>query len=300
MPPSIEVFGEALVTECRRRLFGEYLPRLRKCLGHLTDDEIWRRPNGNTPSVGNLVLHLCGNARQWIVAGLGGEKDSRERAKEFSERGPIPALELLRRLEETMAEVEIALGGVDPKRLLEVRRVQGFEESGLSILVHVVEHFSYHVGQVTYVVKSLKDIDLAYYAGVDLNRLESGPPAFPERVFKSHRPEFLPGGRPSKGVEAEEFVLRREENRSAVPGAPAGLLLLHDLQEVARDFRRGDQSQDPDRIALELAVLKLLPQDRKSRRTSQVRELAGGREPDPPIGEIQELLDLGRAFIGVS
>jgi uncharacterized damage-inducible protein DinB len=40
----------------------------------------------------------------------------------------------------------------------------------LSILVHVVEHFSYHTGQIAYAVKAGKDLDLGFYRGVDLNR----------------------------------------------------------------------------------------------------------------------------------
>ncbi|NIR47590.1 DUF1572 domain-containing protein [candidate division KSB1 bacterium] len=166
----VQTFGQVLIVECERRLFDESLPRLKKCLSLLTEDEIWFRPNDETVSVGNLVLHLCGNVRQWIMSGLGGAKDTRERSKEFSEQGPLPMGQLERRLEETMAEVRRVLRELDPTTLLEKRPVQAFEESGISILVHVVEHFSYHVGQITYFVKSTKGVDLQYYQGVDLSK----------------------------------------------------------------------------------------------------------------------------------
>ncbi|MCB0557948.1 MAG: hypothetical protein H6573_01880 [Lewinellaceae bacterium] len=65
-------------------------------------------------------------------------------------------------------EVETVLRTVDSNGLLRPRKVQTFEETGLSILVHVAEHFSYHVGQVTYYVKIRKDIDLAYYGNIPL------------------------------------------------------------------------------------------------------------------------------------
>ena len=162
-------FGRALIEETKRRLFRDSQPRIHKCLAQLTEEEIWERPNAETVSVGNLVLHLCGNVRQNILHGLGGAPDHRRRALEFSEPGPIPAAELLRRLDELMAEVDAALDRIDPASLLEIRRVQGFDESGLSILVHVVEHFSYHVGQMTWFVKSRKAVDMGYYAGMDLN-----------------------------------------------------------------------------------------------------------------------------------
>jgi uncharacterized damage-inducible protein DinB len=116
------------------------------------------------------VLHLCGNVRQWIGSGLGGAADGRDRAAEFSERGPIPKADLLARLEGVLAEADQVLDRLDPETLLQKRPVQAFEESGLSILVHVVEHFSYHTGQITTFIKTRKNVDLGYYAGIDLNQ----------------------------------------------------------------------------------------------------------------------------------
>jgi uncharacterized damage-inducible protein DinB len=161
--------GAALLQECRRRLFDESLPRIRKCLAELTVEEIWARPNEQTVSAGNLVLHLAGNVRQYVLATLGGVPDVRERQKEFDEPGPLPTAELLGRLEKAMAEVSTVLDRIDPSTLLQTHRVQGFVESGLSILVHVVEHFSYHTGQIAYIVKSRKNVDLGFYRGRNLN-----------------------------------------------------------------------------------------------------------------------------------
>lgn len=163
-------WARAVIDECERRLFDESLPRLKKSLSCLTQQEIWYRPNPKTVSVGNLVLHLCGNVRQWIISGLGGAPDTRERSKEFSEKGPVPTNELVQRLEETMSEVREVLHNLHHVSLLEKRPVQVFEESGIAILIHVVEHFSYHVGQITYFVKSTKAIDLQYYKGTDLSK----------------------------------------------------------------------------------------------------------------------------------
>ena len=168
--PTVEAFARALVAECGRRLLKESLPRLKKCLAQLTPEEIWYRPNVETVSVGNLVLHLNGNVRQWILSGLGGAPDTRERAKEFSEPGPLPTDELLARIESTLEEACAVLRQLDPATLLEKRSVQVFEETGLAILVHVVEHFSYHVGQITYFVKSTKAVDLQYYGDLDLEK----------------------------------------------------------------------------------------------------------------------------------
>lgn len=163
-------FGRELIHACEHRMLGEAVPRLRKCLTQLSEEEIWRRPNAETVSVGNLVLHLCGNVGQWIIHSLGGAPDHRDRDSEFAERGPIPKEELFRRVAETIDRVHRIFETIDPSSLTEMHRVQGHDVSGIAILVHVVEHFSYHVGQITYVVKSTKAVDMGYYAGVDLNQ----------------------------------------------------------------------------------------------------------------------------------
>lgn len=170
MDATNDALAVALIHEVRRRLFTECVPRLKTCVSLLTDDELWYRPNAETVGVGNLVLHLCGNVRQWMLSGLGGQPDTRQRQAEFDEPGPIPASELLQRLDGVMAEVAILLDHLTPRQLLDVRRVQGFDETGIAILIHVTEHFSYHVGQITYAVKSRKGIDVGYYKGIDLGR----------------------------------------------------------------------------------------------------------------------------------
>jgi len=161
--------GPAFIQQCERQLFELSLSRLKKCLALSSEEEIWFRPNTATVAIGNLVLHLCGNVQQWIVSGLGGAPDVRERAKEFSEQGPLPTAELLERLEKTMAEAKAVLQSLDPARLLDKRTVQGFEETGVSLLLHAVEHFSYHVGQIIYIVKSKHAVDTKYYEGQDLD-----------------------------------------------------------------------------------------------------------------------------------
>lgn len=158
----------AFIAEIKRRLFEESVVRLKKCLAELTDEQIWYRPNTASNSVGNLVLHLHGNVRQWVVAGLGKNEDVRERQEEFDEQGPVPVAKMLADMGQLMVEVDTILDNTTAADLLDIRDVQGFQESGMSILVHITEHFSYHVGQMTYIVKMLKAKDMGYYDGHDL------------------------------------------------------------------------------------------------------------------------------------
>lgn len=165
----MEQYRDLLVREVRRRLGEENVPRIKKCLAELTTEEIWYRPNENSNSVGNLVLHLCGNVRQWLLSGLGGYTDNRRRQQEFDERGPFPTSILLRHLDELMEEVDKVLNRLTAEQLLQPVEIQGFMETGVSVLVHVIEHFSYHTGQITYYVKWRKNINTAYYGGINLD-----------------------------------------------------------------------------------------------------------------------------------
>ncbi len=162
-------FHQLFIKEVKRRLIDEGKSRLTTCLNMLTEEEIWHRPNANSNSVGNLVLHLCGNVRQWLVSGLGGAPDTRRRQLEFDEKGPIPTETLLNLLDSTLCEADEVLDRLSDEQLLKPVTIQGFEENGISVLVHVVEHFSYHVGQVTYFVKLTKNRQTNYYDGLDLD-----------------------------------------------------------------------------------------------------------------------------------
>jgi uncharacterized damage-inducible protein DinB len=169
-PPLDQQLCKAFLDEVRRRLVEESVGRLRKCIAMLSEEEIWFRPNEHTVSIGNLVLHLCGNLRQWVLAGLAHQPDNRVRRLEFEERGPLPTTDLMEQLDAVIRDVDHFLSSVTPAMLVQCHRVQGFEESGMAILIHVTEHFSYHVGQITYAVKSRKNVDTRYYDGVDLNK----------------------------------------------------------------------------------------------------------------------------------
>lgn len=158
-----EEFCDALIAETRRRLFEESIPRIEKCLELLTEDEIWYKANANSNSVGNIILHLCGNVRQWIGAGLGKLPKVRQRDEEFSTKGGFTKKEILEKLKQVQEMSESILSKITHEDLLAIHEVQVYQESGLSILVHVTEHFSYHVGQITYFVKAKKDLDTKYY-----------------------------------------------------------------------------------------------------------------------------------------
>ncbi len=153
----------AFIEHTRTKLMADYLPKIRQCIETLSEEDIWWRPNEMSNSIGNILLHLCGNIRQWIVHGVAGEKDVRERPLEFTETAPIPKRDLLQQLEQILKEADHILSEFEGDRLLMPRTVQGFEETYFTVIFHVVEHFAQHLGQVTYITKMRKNVDLRYF-----------------------------------------------------------------------------------------------------------------------------------------
>lgn len=155
--------SSAFVEQARELLKEQYLPKIERCLEQLSDEQIWWRANADSNSIGNLLLHISGNARQWIVSGLGGETDKRQRQSEFEQWNTIPRDDLLTRLRETVAELDRVLARFDTRRLLDNYQIQGTETTALAAIFHVTEHFSMHTGQIILLTKMLANTDLLFY-----------------------------------------------------------------------------------------------------------------------------------------
>ena len=152
----------AFIEFSRQRLLDQYWPRLRSCVELLSDDQVWWRPNEASNSIGNLMLHLNGNVRQWIISGPGGEKDVRTRQCEFEARTGADVSELLRELRTTVEGADRVLANVDPSALLERRGIQSYDVTVMQAIYAVVEHFSMHTGQIILLAKTFKG-DLGFY-----------------------------------------------------------------------------------------------------------------------------------------
>jgi len=154
--------SKPLLQQVKHSIQEHHLPRIERSLKALSEEEIWWRPNGASNSVGNLVLHLSGNVRQWIVSGLGGAPDRRERDQEFAERGPMPKRTLLILLRETVREASRVLDRLTADDLARSHSIQKFEVTGFTAAFHVAEHFAFHTGQIVYVVKMKRGKGLGF------------------------------------------------------------------------------------------------------------------------------------------
>jgi uncharacterized damage-inducible protein DinB len=166
----------AFLAQSREYLTRQYLPKISAAVAVLSETDLWWRPNESSNSIGNLMLHLAGNVRQWIVSGIGAAPDHRDRAEEFARREPLSKDELLAILTEAILEADAVIAMVDPASLGERRPIQGRQVTVLQAIYHVVEHVSMHAGQIIYVAKQRSGRDLRFYGMVD----GTARPAWPD------------------------------------------------------------------------------------------------------------------------
>ncbi len=140
---------------------GQYTDRISVCVDKLTPEQLWARGSENENAMGNLVLHLAGNVRQWIGHGIAGRENVRDRDSEFAARRDGGELRPL--LRNAVNEAIAVIAALTPERLAETKNVQGYDVTVLQAVYHVVEHFSHHAGQILFATKMLTADDLGFH-----------------------------------------------------------------------------------------------------------------------------------------
>jgi uncharacterized damage-inducible protein DinB len=150
----------------------EYLARMRRVVERLDPNQTWWRPHEGVMSIGNILLHLEGNVRQWVLTGLDDREDRRDRGAEFAATGGPSANALFERLQATVLEACEVIANLDEERLAERYQIQGYDVSGYGVIYHVVEHFSWHTGQMVWIAKARSGPQhgIAFYDDAALNQ----------------------------------------------------------------------------------------------------------------------------------
>jgi uncharacterized damage-inducible protein DinB len=147
------MIADIFISRSRYWLIKEYPIKLRHCVNVLPPGVTWKRPDANSNSIGNLLVHLTGNVTEWILGGIGGQSIKRYRAGEFSQRDGADGATLLANLEAVLQQADAVLAGVSEQRLQQPIRIQGRETTVLGAIYHVVEHFAMHTGQIVFLTK---------------------------------------------------------------------------------------------------------------------------------------------------
>ena len=159
--------GDEFLAEARYYLTVEYRTKIAHLLDALPPEALWQRPAEGSNAIGNLLRHLAGNVRQWIVGGIGGSSGARDRSGEFAADAATDGAQaavLLEHLDAALRDADAVLATLTPADLLTRRAIQSREVSVLSAIFHVVEHFSMHTGQMILLAKALAPGQVRFYA----------------------------------------------------------------------------------------------------------------------------------------
>lgn len=154
---------ERLLTAFAQHKLHEHFAQICRCVGLLSEQQLWFRPNESSNSVANLLLHLRGNLGQWILEGIGGRRFDRCRPAEFSARDSLRKEQLLEPLRETVEAVCAVLRDLPDGALVKDYAIQDYSVTGVDAVAHVLEHFAFHTGQIVTTTKWLLDVDLSLY-----------------------------------------------------------------------------------------------------------------------------------------
>jgi hypothetical protein len=160
----MDAVGLAFLEKSRSLLTSDYLPKIEQCLDRLSTADVWWRANEASNSIGNLILHLCGNVTMWIIGGVGALPFERDRQLEFDERRQISPVDLRTRIRRIVHDADQVMSAVESQDLLSRRQIQGYDVSVLEAIYHVVEHFGMHTGQIIMLSKARVGEDLKLWA----------------------------------------------------------------------------------------------------------------------------------------
>jgi hypothetical protein len=167
MMPATSSIAAEFLDRSRYFLSNEYLPKIRLAIEPLDEAVLWWRANDSCNAIGNLMLHLAGNIRQWIVSGIGGAPDVRQRSGEFAARGGWTRAALLEHLRQAVHDADTVIAGLSEADLMRPCRIQGRDILVLEAVYHVVEHFSTHVGQIILLAKMQVGDRVRFYDDAD-------------------------------------------------------------------------------------------------------------------------------------
>jgi hypothetical protein len=141
------------------------LARMLHATRQLDEQQLWSRPHSEMNAVGNILLHVAGNLRQWIVVGCDPThtmRDDRNRPSEFAQREPIPTAVLINRLEQTVQQAKDVIRSLDEAELLRTRHIQVGDITALGAIWHSVAHLEGHAQETIYAARLILGADYRF------------------------------------------------------------------------------------------------------------------------------------------
>ena len=147
--------NDIILESLRSRITKVFPAQIRTAVDTLTDEQLWWRPNEESNSVGNIVLHLTGSLNHFLNRNIGGIDYMRDREAEFAERRAIPKSELMAMFDEMVARAERTFDGLTPERLADPSPEPKMSSIVLEDLLGILAHVANHAGQIVWIAKML-------------------------------------------------------------------------------------------------------------------------------------------------
>lgn len=144
----------------------ENLDKIKECISILNEEESQNPIEINWLPIKNQILHLEGNARQWILHGIFNEDDFRVREEEFK-LSDKSMDEIFQDLEHTVVQIVDRVMTLNEEDILQIKTVQAYDFNGVRKILHVMEHFSYHTGQIVLLTKQNSDQKIDFYPDIE-------------------------------------------------------------------------------------------------------------------------------------
>lgn len=169
MSSTPQMFADSLVLESLN-LLDQSMAKIEHCVGQLDEAQIWHRCAPPLNSIGNLLLHLAGNLRQWAVAGVGDQQDKRVREAEFTARRGPEKSALLEELNTVVQDAKAVIKTLSADEWLQERTIQGFSVSSLGAISHTTSHFVGHTHQIIFMTRLILEEDYRFHWTPDSDR----------------------------------------------------------------------------------------------------------------------------------
>ena len=150
-------------------LLDQAVEKIDHCLDQLDDEQIWWRPEKGLNSIGNLLLHICGNLRQWCIVPVNDLPDNRKREAEFT-TDHMDRKELLDLVNSTVGEAKQSIRRIAGHQLLSQKLIQGFHVNLMNALLHTTTHFQGHTHQIIYLTRLQKKETYRFHFTVESDR----------------------------------------------------------------------------------------------------------------------------------
>ncbi|MDN4608558.1 DUF1572 family protein [Sporosarcina highlanderae] len=142
------------------RQFKHFKERAEKGIQQLSDDELHYKPSGESNNIAIIIKHLSGNMHsRWVdFLTSDGEKSYRDRDGEFIDDNESKEY-LMRKWEKGW---ELLFNTIENLQSEDLTKTVTLRQQPLSVLQAIqteVAHISYHLGQILYIGKQIKDKD---------------------------------------------------------------------------------------------------------------------------------------------